>query len=554
MKSKADKTTLGWIYKSSKRFIPAILVCTLLSAITSVAYVVLAYVSSFVIDIAIGKKQGNIEFFIVLLFALILMQAILNIFVNWYTVRVSGKLRMGFRSQFFKSLMQKEYRSISAYHSGDILNRFTSDIEVIVSAIVGVVPGVVSFIARLIAAFIVLLSLSRNLGLAVAFAGIVIVIIARIYSRFIKNIHKSVQQAEGETRSYMQECTENMVVVKSFRSVETFGEVLKDLMKRTYNLQIKRSIISTLSNSTKYIIFTGGYYVALCAGAFMISGGTLSYGTLTALLNIISNIRRPLTAMSGFLPQYYQALASAERIMEIESLTDDPKPLKDSEISEIYKSLKCIEFNDVSFSYDGKRSVLENLNMQLNNGEMIALVGGSGEGKSTLFRMLLGLYKPTSGSISAVGNSRIKIDPKLRGLFAYVPQGNLILSGTIASNIRFCNTEATDSEVIKAAEIADLKDLLTELPDGINTVIGEHGIGLSQGQLQRISIARAILCNAPILLLDECTSALDQDTENRVLCNIKESKRTAILISHRPAALKICDKVYSIEHGVATEK
>ncbi len=550
-----NSSALKWIYKNSKKHIPTVFGCALISAVTSVAYVLLAYVSSFVIDIAIGKKQGDIAFYITVLFLLILCQVALNLINSLLAARASGKLEMDFRKSIFSSIMKKEYASISKHHSGDILNRFTSDVDVIVMAVVGVIPGAVSFIARLSAALIVLISLSKSLGVAVIFVGAVIAVLIRIYSKFVKKIHKEVQEAQGHTRSYMQECTENVVVVKSFNSVGSFGKKLVDLMQKTYRLKIKRNLIGNISNSTKYLVFTGGYYAALSFGAFLISGGTLSYGSLIALLNIIQNIRRPLTQMSGLLPQYYQALASAERIMEIEELPDEKEPLASSEISDIYKNLQGIRFADVDFSYDGTRNILSGVNMQINKGELVALVGGSGEGKSTIFRMLLGLYPQTKGEIIAAAHQDIPLDSTLRGLFAYVPQGNLVLSGTIGENIRFCNMEAGEEEVIEAAKIADLYDFIEKLPDGFDTPVGERGLGLSEGQIQRISIARAVLCGAPILLLDECTSALDENTEKTVLSNIKaKGGITAILISHRPAALEICDKVYAIQGGVAVEK
>ena len=547
-----NRRALEWIYKNSKKYIPSLALCTFISAVTSVAYVVLAYISSFVIDIAIGKKQGDIRFYITVLFLLVLIQAVLNVGGSLMSTKVSAKLENSFRLSFFKNLMQKEYGSISGLHSGDILNRFTSDIDVVVMAVVGVVPGAVSFFARLVAAFFVLISLSRSLGLAVIIIGIIIGVVARIYSKFVKQIHKQVQEASGNTRSFMQECTENVVVVKSFNSSHTFSKKLMDFMQKTYKLKIKRSLIANISNSTKYILFTGGYYAALAFGAFLISGGTMTYGSLLALLNIISNIRRPLTHMSGLLPQYYQALASAERIMEIEDLPSEKESLPQNEILKIFESFKGISMRDVCFSYDGQRKILQGLNLEINRGELVALVGGSGEGKSTLFRILLGLYSQNDGEVVVGADVDYKLDSTLRGLFAYVPQGNLILSGTIGDNIRFCNTTATESEVAQAAKVADLYDFVSGLPEGFDTVIGERGIGLSEGQLQRISIARAILSDAPILLLDECTSALDEATEKRVLNNIKEKGNiTAILISHRPAALKICDKVYAIENGIA---
>ncbi len=544
-----NRETLKWILKNTKKYLPAVFLIALLAAFVSVGYVALAYVAKMIIDIAGGTSAGDIKFYIALLVFLIIGQVVLYFLNSNIKVRVVGKLEIHLKKNMFVSLTRKEYSEISGLHSGDILNRFTSDVDVIVSGVVGIIPNAVSLIARLVAAFLVLLSFNKNLTLLILVLGIVVAVAARVYSAFFKNIHKKVQESTGETRSYMQECTENITVVKSFNAALVLSEKLSALMGKTYKLKIKRNAVSNISSVALYLIFTGGYYAALCWGAFMISGG-MTFGELTAMLSIISQIRAPITGVSGLIPQYYSALASAERIMELEDLPDEPRAKNNSEIEELYEEMTSVRLRNVSFSYGDSRGILKGADMTLNKGEIIALVGGSGEGKSTIFRLLLGLWRDFDGDITIEKKDAIPLTPAERGLFAYVPQGNLILSGTVADNIRFCNNEARNVDIENAAKCADLYDFIKNLPGGFQTELGEGGKGFSEGQLQRVSIARAVLSGAPILLLDECTSALDEKTEKTVLENIKALGKSAVIISHRSAALDICDKVYALENGV----
>ncbi len=548
-----NRKTLHWIYKNTRNYLPAVGLIAVLSAAVSVGYILLAYFSSYVIDIATGQKSGNITLYIGLLFGLILLQAVLYVLNSSLRVRVTGKIEMALKGQMFLSLTQKEYSGIAPLHSGDILNRFTSDVEVVVGGVVGIVPSAVSLFSRLIAALAVLISMSPELTVVIIIIGIVVGFAARIYSKYFKGIHKKVQSAMGETRSYMQECTENIVVVKTFGSAGTFHEKLKSLMTRVYKLKLRRNLISNIANIAVFLLFTGGYYAALSWGAFMVDRAAITYGTLMALLSIVSQVRAPITNMSGLIPQYYSALASAERIMELQCLPDEPKTLPQTDTARLYEKLSAVRLQNVSFRYGKKNNeVLKSADMTLKKGTLTALVGGSGEGKSTIFRLLLGLYHPNEGTLFLKTDEKtIPIDATVRGLFAYVPQGNMILSGTIAENIRFCNLSADDEALLNAAKCADLYDFVQSLPNGFDTVIGERGLGLSEGQIQRISIARAVLSGAPILLLDECTSSLDEKTEKTVLQNIKAmTDRTVLIISHRPAALSVCDKIYRLSGGI----
>jgi len=291
-------------------------------------------------------------------------------------------------------------------------------------------------------------------------------------------------------------------------------------------------------------------YIFIVAGAFQIIYGNITFGTLTAFLQIIEQIKAPMKNISGIIPQYYLMIASAERIIEIENLPNEEfKPIS-LDIKGIYDSMVEIKVNNINFSYDNN-VIFKNASISFEKGKITAISGSSGIGKSTLMKLLLGIWETDNGSIFIkTKGENINIDINTRKLFAYVPQGNMLLSGTIKENISFCCPDANDSEIEYAAKIADIFDFINKLPQKMNTIIGERGIGLSEGQIQRIAIARAILSRAPILLMDEATSALDLETESNILKNIKTiDNKTCIFISHKSTTLLNCDKIIKIENG-----
>ena len=317
-------------------------------------------------------------------------------------------------------------------------------------------------------------------------------------------------------------------------------------MDKNFRLKIKRTSISVIANISLYTFFTVGYYAVLLWGAGGLSAGTITYGTLMAFLQLISQLRAPLQNVSGILPQYYSALASAERLMELESNEDEPLPAEKAELEKIKSDFRSIEVNNLCFGYGGE-VILNDCSFSAERGHITAITGESGSGKSTLFKLMLGLYEPQSGSITVNGN--IPLDASMRGLFAYVPQGNMVLSGTVRDNITMCDPAITDEQIEKAARAAEIYDYIVSLPEGFETRLAERGAGLSEGQIQRISIARALLTDTPVILLDEATSALDEETETRVLTNIKSmTDKTILFITHRNTSLKACDRIVHVEN------
>lgn len=536
---------LKWIYCRIRRYIPLTAAVSVISALSALSFVALALITKRVMDIATGDTSGSLLKSGILLFAVIAIQVLLSAAQSILNAYSNGKQTIAFRNYLFGVLCRKKYADISAYHSGDILNRFTSDIDTVVTSSVNIIPNVVSIATKIVAGIGTMLFMNPYIAAAVLLCGVTFPAIGRAINKRYKYMHKECQRTEGRTRAFLQECFENIVVIKTFISEAPFIKKLDSYMDDNFRLKIKRTSISVIANISLYALFTAGYYAVLLWGAGGLSGGTLTYGTLMAFLQLISQLRAPLQNVSGILPQYYSALASAERLMELEGAADEPFPAAAERLEKIKEDFRTLEIKNLFFGYAGE-SVLRDFSLCAKRGNITAITGESGSGKSTLFKLILGLYEPQSGSIAL--NGEIPLDASLRGLFAYVPQGNMVLSGTVRENITMNNRAVTDEQIERAARAAEIYDYITSLPDGFETHLAERGAGLSEGQIQRISIARALLTNAPILLLDEATSALDEETETRVLANIKSmTDKTVLFITHRNTSLKVCDRIVHVE-------
>lgn len=536
---------LKWIYCRIRRYIPLTAAVSVVSALSALSFVALALITKRVMDIATGDTSGSLLKSGILLFAVIAIQVLLSAAQSILNAYSNGKQTIAFRNYLFGVLCRKKYADISAYHSGDILNRFTSDIDTVVTSSVNIIPNVVSIATKIVAGIGTMLFMNPYIAAAVLLCGVTFPAIGRAINKRYKYMHKECQRTEGRTRAFLQECFENIVVIKTFISEAPFIKKLDSYMDDNFRLKIKRTSISVIANISLYALFTAGYYAVLLWGAGGLSGGTLTYGTLMAFLQLISQLRAPLQNVSGILPQYYSALASAERLMELEGAADEPFPAAAERLEKIKEDFRTLEIKNLFFGYAGE-SVLRDFSLCAKRGNITAITGESGSGKSTLFKLILGLYEPQSGSITV--NGEIPLDASLRGLFAYVPQGNMVLSGTVRENITMNNRTVTDEQIERAARAAEIYDYITSLPDGFETHLAERGAGLSEGQIQRISIARALLTNAPILLLDEATSALDEETETRVLANIKSmTDKTVLFITHRNTSLKVCDRIVHVE-------
>ena len=378
---------------------------------------------------------------------------------------------------------------------------------------------------------------------------------AQIFRKQLKALHKKVQETDGETRSFVQELVINLLAVKAFSVEDKMRENADELQEKNYKARIKRRNFSIVTNAGLGAVFNVGSVFAIFFGAYKILMGAMTYGTVTAMIQLVNQVQVPFASLSGVMPQYFSMIASAERIMELDNLPDEVDyNSRDFDRNKIYSSLKSIHFENISFKYD-RDIILNHTSLVIHKGDFVAIMGISGIGKSTLLKLLLGVFNVQDGNIYInCTDDRIPVDKHTRELFTYVPQGNMLISGTIRDNLTFVNDDVTDSEIEEAVRISCAKQFIDELPMGIETVIGEKGLGLSEGQVQRLAIARSILSKAPILLLDEATSALDEETEKQFLTNLREmSNVTCIIVSHKKAALEICNKHIQINNGKIVE-
>ena len=537
---KTNPSAARWTAARLKKFIPAIIAISAINAITALIGIYMAFLSKRVLDMNATGTLNRAVLFGGMLFAAVVVSILLSGISSAINVRVGGKITISLRRYLFSVLVRRHYSETSKYHSGELLNRFTSDIDVISSLATSTLPSVVSMITKVIAGVIALTVLNPVLSLIVVLTGTLFPFFGRFISRKYKYLHKQVQQTEGLSRSFLQESFANLVVIKYFRSEQPILNKLDEYMQQNLKIKIKRNFISVIISVLMQSFFSLGYYGVLIWGALQFSNG-LTYGTLNAYLQLISQLRTPLQNLSGILPQYYSAMASAERLMELEQMDTEPEPLSKNELDKLRGSFESLVIDNVAFAYDDEL-ILQNCSFTVPKNKITAITGESGCGKSTLFKLILGLYEPSGGKITVNGD--IPVGPATRGLFAYVPQGNMILSGTVRENITMCNPDIDGSAVENAARAADIYDYISSLPEGFETRLSERGGGLSEGQVQRISIARALLSDAPILLLDEATSALDEATETAVLSNIsKMTDKTVLFITHRNTSISVCDHI-----------
>ncbi len=554
MLKRGKSLTIKWIFEHIRTFIPLILVLILI--VTAISYIGVQFslVSKSLIDIATNQADGSLKASIIELIAYLLIQLVLQIVYVRIHIMVSGKLSMSLRSELFYKLLSKDYGQVSKIHSGEILNRLVSDVSFLAEKTTEIIPNVVALVSTVLFSFIALYRLDSKFALFCLVFGPIVLIAAYIYKKKIKTLHLQCRESDGKVRSHLQETIQNFIVVKAFAKESLMRKNSLKLQFENYRLNVKRSTIGIISNILFFLAMTVGYYAALAWGVYRLSVGdsTFTFGTLTAILALVGQIQSPFREIASVLPQVYMVLASTERLIELDELPDDKHDTQFT--TDDIESFEKLTFKNVDFSY-GEVSVLRNVCFTVNKGEFVALCGISGAGKSTLSKIILSVIKPDNGRAYVTANGdETEFSSATRKLFSYVPQGNMILSGTIRDNITFCDETPDDAKIIRAATAAQIIDDINKMPDKFDTVLGEKGHGLSEGQVQRLAIARALYHDAPILLLDEATSSLDIATEAKLLSAIKSmTDKTCIIISHRKEVMEACDKTYILQDGSLNE-
>ncbi len=540
---KQKKQPLKWIFTRSKKQGVKMALLILANAFFSVLSVLFAFAIKEIIDSAtIHNDLTRLISFSVAIGIIVILQFAFRIIMNYLTEHIRARLVMEYREHMFSEILVKKHDRISLYHSGELMNRLTSDVSVVADGVSTIVPTVVAAGVRLICAVVALIVLDWIFAVAFTVAGLLVFFVITLVREKLKGLHKGVQETDGKVRSFMQECIENLLAVKVFSVNNRIEKQVDKLQQEHYKVQMRRAGYSVSGHATYNFIFSAGYLFALIYGGVKILSGVLTYGSLSAILQLVNNVQVPFASLSNVLPKYYAMLASSERLMDIEDIENEPQGVYISG-RKVYKKMQGIIVENATFSY-GNTKVLNKANLKINKGDFIMIEGSSGAGKSTLIKLLLGIYPLDSGKISVqFDGEELNIGANTRALFSYVPQGNMLFSGTIRDNVTFIKDKATEKEIKKALKTSCADEFIDELPDGLETFVGENGLGLSEGQVQRLAIARALLCDAPIIVLDEATSALDEKTEKQLLDNLAELKDvTVILITHKKAAAKICNR------------
>ena len=559
--TKTAQKPLAWLWRASSGIRWEVLLLLVADVINGVSGVALAWMMREMIDSAVDRNMRGFVLYALLFVAVIVAQLLLRAFVRWFKEHALSTLENKLKLRLFSVLLDRDYASVTGIHSEEWMNRLVSDTSIAAKGIVSIVPEASGMIVMLISAVGATLWMLRKVTWIVLPVGVMIVLMGYLFRKKLKALHKRIREADGALRVTMSERLSEMILVRTFQREKDAEQQAAEAMEKHRDARLKRSRYSCSANFLYGLLMRSAYAGAAIFCGVGILNGTLTYGTFAAVLQLVSQIQTPFANLTGYLPQYYATIASAERLMEAEAfLRDCEQPKKDAEeIASFYRDAFCgIGIEDVTFTYrpDAEIAhtvVFEHLCAQIGKGETVVLTGASGSGKSTLLKLLLCLYHPEKGGCSLHStNGAEPLTAAWRGLFAYVPQGNRTISGTIRALLTFGDNSITEDAIRTALTVA-CADFVWELPDALETVLGERGSGLSEGQLQRLSIARAILTNHPILLLDEATSALDEATEAELLRHLREmTNRTVLIVTHRKKALEIADREWVLEDGVLT--
>ena len=584
-----DKVTYAWLFAQSRAQHGRIVVLSVLCTVQAAVLVSFALACRAVIDQAVAGNVDGLMASAAILAGVIIAQLVLRLAINSTQERIRARFALELRKSMLDSIFAARFGNVLRFHSGELSNRMFSDVQVVSNGVATIIPSFVSMLMQLVFAIAVLALISPPMVTLFAVAALLSFVLARTLRGRLKALHKTVQEKEGAVRVFLQEALEHQLVIRSFGAQPATSARADTLQEDHFTAQMRRRGYFIAANASFSFFFNALYAVALTWCAFELLHGTMSYGTLMAVLQLVARIQAPVSSLSGMLPQLYQTLASAERLMEVAGLPHSEGCLPVT-AEEFYQRLSGVRMRDLAFSYDddeaegapapaggmGVSPKEESVSLICSNvfvpkGSFVVVEGPSGSGKSTLFKLLLGAYDAdgfayelaegavtsapaalSAGATTAVSSCAASEVPP--GVFAYVPQDNFLFAGSIRENVAFANPDATDDQVKRACEVTCAWGFVEELPLGLDTMIGEHGQGLSQGQLQRLAIARAVCSGAPIMVLDEVTSALDDATEAAVLANIASLPgKTIFVAAHRAKAREFATMRLHVESGVLTE-
>lgn len=497
------------------------------------------------IDVASGTVEGNLYWAVGVMAVLILLDFALNIAGTWVRNILGIKAQNRMQQRMLDRLLRAEWKGRNHHHSADILNRLEFDVNNVVNFLTETIPSTLSVLAMFIGAFLYLFSMDKVLAVIVIGIFPMFLAVSKIYVGQMRHLTRQVRDSDSKVQSVLQETIQHRMLIKTLESDSVMVERLGNTQSELRHRVVRRTKFSVFSNMVVNFGFAFGYLVAFLWAAIRMSAHTLSFGGMTAFLQLVNRIQGPARNLTKLVPAFVSVFTAAERLMELE---EDPL---EEQGTPIYIKAPCgIRLQNVGYAYEdgGGDKVIDGLSFDFKPGSCTAILGETGAGKTTLVRMILALVQPQDGKIEIYhGSTHQALSPLHRCNFVYVPQGNTLMSGTIRENLRLGKLDATDEEMLEALHTS-CADFVNDLPDGLNTLCSEQGGGLSEGQAQRIAIARSLLRDRSVMLFDEATSALDPDTERQLLNNILSAHdKTIIFITHRPAVIDYCDQTLKLE-------
>lgn len=539
-----------WLMQYTKPYLPKIILMMAFSIAGTLFSLWMVNVSKEVIDRA---TTGNafIHMIIIYLLLVLAMQLVL-VLSNVMSITLDEKFSFGIRKQIYEKIINSHWMDVKKYHTGDLMTRLTSDAGNIAEGIIGTLPSIIRLAVELLLVFFTLFYYSPMLACFACLIAPVAALISWWLGKKMKKLQIKVQESEAAYRSFLQESLANLLVVKAFANEDYSAERLTNLREERFGWVWKRVKVSVASSTIMSMAFQVGYIVAFAYGALLISDNEITYGTMTIFLTLVNRIQSPIISLAQQIPKVVSILASAGRVMELQEI-----PLEEKLSESISPEQIGVAVTNLSFGYTAD-SVLEDVNLDIKPGEFAAIVGESGIGKTTLIRLMMSFMSNYEGKVTYYNgqDEQVRANAATRNFIAYVPQGNTLFSGTVRENIRMGNLNATTEDMLEALKLAAGYDFVMELPNGLDTVIGERGHGISEGQAQRIAIARAFVRKAPFLILDEATSALDEATEQEVIRGLQQlsPKPTCLVITHRKSILQYCDREIKIDNKRVVEQ
>lgn len=546
-----------WIFTYSARYKFAIVFYVFLGIFSTTMGLVSSVASKYLIDIITGYQTSRLAVLILIMVGSSIVSLALDSVLSRITTRLSIYINNDIQADIFDKIVDADWLSLSRYSNGDVLNRFNSDISTVSGNAISWLPSIIIAVYRFAATFLVILHYDWVMALIALGSAPFMLLISKFLIKKQREYSKKVKEMNSQLMSFEVETFYNFDTIKSFGIAPYYSKKLRWWQGKFKDVSLDYNMFSIKSNILMSVIGMAVQFAAFGYCLFRLWTHSITYGTMTLFLQQRSNLSGAFSSLVSIIPAFLNSSVSAHRIRELVELPREVHIPESSELDQYAEKGFSVQMRDLRFAYAEGADVITKSEFVAKPGEIVALVGPSGEGKTTMIRLILGLVCPQEGQavIRACDGREVTMNAETRHLFAYVPQGNTILSGTIAENMRTVKEDASDEEIVQALKLSCAWDFVEKMPGGINARVGERGRGLSEGQAQRIAIARAILRDAPVLLLDEATSALDVTTERQVLRNIitQRPNKTCIVTTHRPSVLNMCQRVYRVVDTKVTE-